>query len=240
MATVNDTLIPLLNLKLTGLQSAFAPATAADKAAENLTRKVKALNEGQHAVWREIVATHRGTRSYWFTKKGTINAGTGLKDIDLPADFHGLLFVEGPGAWSQTQFKFRDVDVAEWAQERRRNPSDIAPGDVNEIMCVVSRGNNQFHLRMTHSLPGVNLSILYVFGLTDFASEQTNIDGLPAFTRGPITTYAAETMLRSIRRHDVADHWKQKWMEERVSLREAASELPLPLQEGQPERKYAD
>jgi len=209
MATAQD-LLNLLEPKLLGYQDALTPA-GLTPATENLARKIHFLNEGWHAAWRALTGIDARANAHWFAKDDTVTVTAGNYDVNLPADFHDMIFVSpADAAYQHIVMKKIGMHQPRFKSDRQSNLGNFLNTDV-ELYYSVTYGDPG-SLRLARSSPGADFDIIYRYRLPNITAANTNIDDMPEPYRPPITDYAAAGILNAVHEPELAQHWWNRWV----------------------------
>jgi hypothetical protein len=206
MATAQE-LVDLLDTKLLGYRNSFD--TTGDTGE---TKKLRAINAGQHKVWQLLVGASKEDRANWFGKSTSVIFGAGDRDQALPVDFHALLSVESSSVPMEASAFWKDT----W-QEERRKTGNVAPADIQVVHFVVS-GDDQPILHISRLTTGLTVTVEYISTLPNITAVADNIDRIPIAFRDAVTNYAATVLTAATQDPAVAQIWAELWRNDQLLI----------------------
>lgn len=208
MATLQN-LIDLWDLKAGGYRDSL-PNGQADK--------ILLLNASKNKVWQHLVAAGRvaGGSGNWFIKSATLALGSGVQDVDLPADCHDVAFVQATSVgWEGVRFVPSDF-YKDVYRENRQQAGNAASGDGTRYFTVSGDKPAQFNL--DRPTAGVSLKIFYTSLLPEWTAPADVIDRVLTIYQDAIVNLAAT--MSSMSRQDVAmaQLWLGMWNEDKALI----------------------
>lgn len=219
--TVAD-LITLAKMKLHGYKYSFSDGD------DDI---IRALSAGQQMLWLLLVASGRnfdGGGGNWFVKKTTLTLN-GVRDKDLPNDFHDVALVESStGGWENVQFKASGL-YKQVFQENRRQAGAVDNTEKERYFVIVgNRGSipAQFLLDRIPSV-SIDLPFWYTATVTAWVASGDTIDYIPVPFRDPIVTYAVCVLIGSDQDPAIVALWKELWTEHKTFLQAVAAKRQI-------------
>lgn len=210
MATV-QTLIDLWDLKAGGYR---------DSLPNGVTDKIRLLNAAKNKVWQHIIAAGR-TGGNWFIKSGSLVLGAGLNDVDLPADFHDMAFVQGATTgWEGVRFVPSDF-YKDVYRENRQQAGNAAATDGTRYFAI--SGDTPARFNLDRPTAGITLTIFYTSLLAEYALATDVIDRVATVYQDAIVNLAL--LMTNLSRQDagMATLYKAMWDEDKALISGVAS-----------------
>lgn len=214
MATVQD-LIELWRIKAGGIRESM-PGGVPDQ--------IKLLNAAKHRVWQHIIAAGRtnGGNGNWFVKETStdLSLTTTTRDVDLPLDFHDLVFVEAatPAGWLGVKFEAQDFWKVTF-RDSRRTAGTVGPETANGTRYYVVSGDNPARFSLDR-FPSetITLNVFYTSILPEWTLTTSNVDRVPTCYFDQIVDLAIMMSYLSRERMEQAAAWKAIWDENKALI----------------------
>ena len=215
MATVSS-LFPSLNDKL----GPYSDSLDIPDVNDGNARRVRALNGAQSKVWKMLVGSGKQQRSNWFSKRATVQFTAGLREKDLPTDFHDILFVEStaipmkPSGWHKQ----------EW-QKARKEDAQADLTSLDTMWWVVGGSTTGVPQLLIGRKPDATLDVVvhYTASLVEWDDVGDSIDHIPEPYRDAMTTYAALLLTASEAQDTpIASFLRELWNEDKAMIAAAA------------------
>lgn len=210
MATV-QTLVDLWDLKAGGYR---------DSLPNGVTDKIRLLNASKNKVWQHIVAAGRAGGN-WFIKSGPLVLGAAVNDVDLPADFHDMAFVQGVTAgWEGVRFAPSDF-YKDVYRENRQQAGNAAATDGTRYYAI--SGDTPARFNLDRPTAGITLTIFYTSLLPEYALATDVIDRVTTVYQDAIVNLALLMTNLSRQDADMAALYKAMWDEDKALISGVAS-----------------
>ena len=211
MATL-QTLIDLWGLKAGGYR---------DSLPNDVTDKIRLLNAAKNKVWQHLLAAGRTGGGNWFIKSGALTLGAGVQDVDLPADFHDIAFVQATTAtWEAVRFVPSDF-YKDVYRENRQTAGNAVVADGTRYYTI--SGDTPARFNLDRPTAGIALLIFYTSILPEYALATDVIDRVATVYQDAIVNLAM--LMTEMSRQDaaMAGLWKAMWDEDKTLIAGAAA-----------------